>query len=232
MRTTKRAAARAARAAQVATDVQKLLEYMDRQGLDGGTGTRRPRPHMGGLIVESALQRQQKYAPTVLPRVNRLIEAWPDAATTSGFLDRIATGTLSQTVHWPEGERLAQMQATARALAVEQIETVEQLGARFADDETRLPMRRVLRRVPDIGPKTTDFIEIMAGSEKVAAIDSRIRRATDRAGIERDGYDYLQDVLHDAAGRRGWTVGSLDVVLWNNHPPERKRFAKDPVPHT
>jgi hypothetical protein len=229
--TSKRALAQAAQAAQVVADAQKLLDYMDRKGLDGGTGVRRSRTHMGGLIVESALQRLQKYTATVVPRANGLIEAWPDAVTTSGFLDRIATGTLSETVRWPEGERLVQMQATAEALAAEGVETVEQLTQQFSDDATRLPMRRVLRRVRDVGPKTTDFIEILAGSQKVAAIDSRIRRATWRASIDRDGYDHLQDVLGHAAAERGWTVGSLDVVQWNNHPPERKRTAERPVPH-
>ncbi|XKH58397.1 hypothetical protein LG293_17375 (plasmid) [Citricoccus nitrophenolicus] len=214
MKTTKRAAAKAA---QIAGDADKLLAYMDREGIDGGTGSRTPRAHMGGLIADSALQRQQKYLATVVPRVNGLIEAWPDANTTTGFLDRSAAGTLSSTVNWPEGERIVQMQATAQALAVEGVETVEQMLVRFTDESTRLPLRQALRRVPNVGAKTTDYLEILSGSEKVAAIDVRIRRATGRAGIVRTGYFYLQDVLNHAAAQRGWTVGSLDVVLWNSH---------------
>lgn len=203
---------------QVAEDAQKLLDYMDSRGMDGSTGSRPPRTHIGGLIVESALQRLQKYVATVVPRANDLIQAWPEADTTSGFLERISTGRLPETVRWPEGERTEQMRATAELLADQGIETVKDLGDRFNDDTTRLQLRRSLRQIRGVGPKTTDFIEILSGSENVAAIDSRVRRATGRAGIERTGYDHLQQVLSHAAHLRGWKVGILDAVLWNNHP--------------
>jgi hypothetical protein len=75
--------------AHVAADAELLLDYLGAKGLDEAVPVNPGQAHLGGLIVDSVLQRRQRYASMVAPRVARLITVWPDADTTSGFRNRL-----------------------------------------------------------------------------------------------------------------------------------------------
>lgn len=91
-------------------DAERLLEYMDARGIDGGQQITRGWHHIGALITDSVLQRRQKYKATVFPRVQALVEEWPDAATTSGFRTRINQGGLSDIIRWNGQQRVQQIE--------------------------------------------------------------------------------------------------------------------------
>ena len=180
--------------------------------------------------MDSALQRRNKYAATVAPRVARIIEAWTEADTTTGFrrltgegnvdfdwsLDT-GLGGLGKVINWSSPARLIQMAQTAAVFHDHGIETTEQLRQALEAEGTREPLRRELRRVPHIGPKTLDYFDILCGVTEAAAVDSRIRTAAVRAGIEKHGYEHLREVMHHAAKTRSWRLGDLDAVLWAAH---------------
>jgi hypothetical protein len=216
--------------AQVAADAHLLLSYMDAEGLDGSVQVNRGQEHMGGLLVDSALQRRNKYAATVAPRVARIIEEWPEADTTTGFrrltgegnvdfdwsLDT-GLGGLGKVINWSSPTRLIQMAQTAAVFHDHGIETTDHLRQALEGEATREPLRRELHRVPNIGPKTLDYFDILCGVTEAAAVDSRIRTAAGRAGIEKQGYEHLRDVMRHAANTRSWRLGDLDAVLWAAH---------------
>lgn len=215
---------------QVADDAQLLLAYMDAEGLDGSVPVNRGQEHMGGLLVDSALQRRNKYAATVAPRVAKIIEEWPEAATTTGFrrltgegnvdfdwsLDT-GLGGLGKVINWSSPTRLIQMAQTAEVFHDHGIDTTDQLRQALEAEVTREPLRRELRRVPHIGPKTLDYIDILCGVTEAAAVDSRIRTAAVRAGIQRQDYEHLREVMRHASNTRNWRLGDLDAVLWAAH---------------
>jgi hypothetical protein len=226
--------------AQVKADAGLLLDYMDSQGLDGAVQVNRGQAHMGGLIVDSALQRRQRYASVVAPRVQKLIAAWPDADTTSQFRTRLGAqddgttndwaagaeavtsnqtglGELGTVINWHSQERLVQIARTADVFHGNGIDTTADLRSQLEDQTTRQALRRILKKIPNIGPKTLDYFDILCGITEASAIDSRIRLATGRAGIAQKDYEHLKQVMAHAAGLRDWRVGDLDAVLWASH---------------
>ncbi|SFV23828.1 hypothetical protein [Micrococcus terreus] len=216
---------------QVTVDAQLLLSYMDAQGLNGAVQVNRGQEHMGGLIVDSALQRRNKYGSTVAPRVAKIIEAWPKAVTTTGFRRLAGDGDtstfdwslntglagLGKVIDWSSPTRLVQMAETATVFADHGIDTTDQLREALEDEHTRAPLRAQLRRIRNIGPKTLDYFDILCGITEATAVDSRIRLAATRAGIERQGYDHLREVMFHAANTRSWRLSDLDAVLWAAH---------------
>lgn len=198
----------------VADDASALLAYLDSNGIDGAARIDRGWPHMGAVVVDSALQRRQRYRPTVLPRIRGLIEAWPDASTTSAFAARFAAGDLGAVIRWSGRERLEQIQQTAEVLQNLGIETVAQFGAALADPVQRVGVRSALRRVRGVGDKTLDYFDVLTNNPEAVAVDVRVRAVARRAGITNVTYRHLADVIRVAARGRGWRPSDLDAAIW------------------
>ncbi|MEV4902843.1 hypothetical protein AB0K08_16070 [Citricoccus sp. NPDC055426] len=202
---------------RVDADAKLLLKYMDANELDGAVQVNRGQAHIGGLIVDSALQRQRSYANTVAPRVAKLIDTWPDAETTSGFRRRLKTGELGKVIAWRRPARLDQIENTTAVLERFGIDTTGELRDHLSDEEKRPELRAALDRVKWVGAKTLDYFDILCGITDAAAIDSRIYRAAGNAQIANHSYDHLEAVLTRAAELREWRLGDLDAVLWAAH---------------
>lgn len=135
--------------------------------------------HIGAIIVDATLQRRQNYNETVKPRVLALIEAWPDAATTSGFRRHLDTGTLSEVISWPSPGRLAQVEDITRVLESQGIQTVPELRERLGDQTTRAVLREALGLVRHVSPKTLDYIDTLSG------VPAAVAALVDEAGVVR-----------------------------------------------
>ncbi|MDR0483360.1 MAG: hypothetical protein LBH13_09465 [Cellulomonadaceae bacterium] len=194
-------------------DAERLLTYIDENAI---VPTPAPRgwDHLGAIVVDSALQRRQKYDATVLPRVQRVAAEWPDASTARGFLNHVAAGDLAEMADWNGEDRLTQMRATAEALLSLQINTVEDLRGALSVEPRRTEVRNALRTIHNVGPKTMDYFDILAGLSNTA-VDSRIEAVTAAAGIANTHYEYLHDVVVTAAQQRGWDLRDLDHALWS-----------------
>jgi len=167
------------------------------------------------LIVDATLQRRQRYQATVAPRVRHLVATWPDAATTAGFLERLSRDDISAVIRWSGSERLEQISAIAGVFRDLGIDTVQDLRDRLTGGaEGAKELRSALRKIRNVGPKTVDYIAILAGDPTAAAVDVRVRRVLGRAGIAAGGYDEVRAVVHAAASKRGWRLADLDAVIW------------------
>lgn len=192
-------------------DAAKVLAHIDEIGLvppeDGGRGW----THMGAVIVDAALQAGVSYISVVLPRVRLLREQWPDAVTTSGFLARLEGDALAKVLTWdPAGKKLATATDLAALLAQEKVETVDDLRDVVTDEA----FRRRLRSVKGVGPKTVDYLAILAGAVDRSAVDVHLRRFVSEAGAGASTYEDMQRVIAEVAGERGWSVGALDAAIW------------------
>jgi hypothetical protein len=198
-------------------DAEKILEYLDSLGLDAATELNRGWQSIGAVVVDASLQRRQNYARTVRPRVAALVTAWPDASTTSGFRRRLKSGKLAEVIRWPKQGRLTQIDELTKVLERPDIaiETVQDLQNHLVDPALRPQLRKSLRTVLHVGPKTLDYLDILSGIPTGVAIDARIRKVTAAAGISNQSYDHLAAVIRRAAEIRGWRPGDLDGTLWN-----------------
>lgn len=152
-------------------DDANLPAPKDSHGTDDSTEVSRSWDHIGAIIVDASLQRRQNYHETVRPRVIALVEAWPDAATTSGFRQRLDTGTLSEVISWPSPGRLAQVEDMTRVLESRGIETVTELRGALSDPATRAVLREALGAVRHVSPKTLDYIDTLSGVSTGGAVE-------------------------------------------------------------
>ena len=132
-------------------------------GTEAAADVSREWDHIGAIIVDATLQRRQNYHATVQPRVVALVEAWPDAATTSGFRRRLDTGELSDVISWPSPGRLAQIEDTTRVFEKQGIETVSELRDQLRDQAKRTVLREALAAVRHVSPRTLDYIDTLSG---------------------------------------------------------------------
>ncbi|HEX9226556.1 MAG TPA: hypothetical protein VF885_07845 [Arthrobacter sp.] len=151
------------------SDDSNVPAVMSPQGKEPSTEIRRGWDHIGAIIVDATLQRRQNYHETVMPRVVALVEAWPDAATTSGLRHRLDTGKLSEVINWPSPGRLAQIDDITYVFERQGIETVMGLRAMLGDNAKRAALREELATVRHVSPKTLDYIEVLSGAAKGAA---------------------------------------------------------------
>lgn len=199
----------------VSIDAALLLRYLDDQGIDGSRHVARGWQHIGAIIVDAVLQRRQRYKATVRPRVENLVAVWPEAATVSGFRKRIDEGGLSVAIRWKSEQRLTQIKKILAVFESAGIETVDDLRNHLLDNVTGDELHAALRKVKFVGPKTVDYIDILAGLDQTVAVDVRIRRFITNAGIPNLSYRHVSEVIHAAAVSRGWRPGDLDAAMWN-----------------
>lgn len=196
-------------------DTAKLLAFMESNGIDASAEVTRGWTSIGAILVDASLQRRQNYKATVKPRVEALLAAWPDAKTTSGFRKRLETGTLSEIITWPSPGRLAQIEELTSVFEDQDVETVQGLRTVLTDQSARPVFRSALAAVRHVGPKTLDYIDILSGLSTGVAIDVRIRRVAQAAGIADISYANMSAVIRSAADSRGWRAGDLDAALWH-----------------
>lgn len=192
------------------TDADRLLEHFDKldlQPVDGARGWQ----HMGAVITDASLQASMKYKTTVLPRVRALLAEWPDATTTSAFVERLGRDDVAAVLRWPrDSKKMRMLDALAKFLADEQVETTSDLRTALEDSA----FRARLRTVKGVGPKTVDYLAILVGSTEDVAVDSQLRAFARDAGITVTGYDDLRAVVTAAAATRGCAPGALDAAIW------------------
>ncbi|HSN38358.1 MAG TPA: hypothetical protein VLT34_18600 [Arthrobacter sp.] len=144
-------------------DAANVPAPTDSHGTDSSSETSRGWDHVGAIIVDATLQRRQNYHETVKPRVDALVAAWPDAATTSGFRRHLGTGKLSDVIDWPSPGRLAQVEDITRVFEGQGIETVMELRGALGDPARRTVLREALAGVRHVSPKTLDYIDTLSG---------------------------------------------------------------------
>ena len=172
--------------------------------------------HIGGLITDAALQPRTKYRTVVLPRVQRVVAEWPDANVLSGFLYRLETSDLAEFLRWKRTSRkLGVIEGLATTLHTLDIETVTELRACYDGADREQQTRSALRRVKFVGPKTVDYMAILAGSTQHAAVDTHIAGFVRDAGVAGLDYYAIGSLIAQVADRLGCSTGSLDAAIWN-----------------
>lgn len=191
-----------------------VLGYLDALGLtplDRGGGW----PHMGALISDAGLQARAKYAQTVRPRILALMEAWPEATTTTLFAARLRTGELGEVLRWRGPYKLRIIEEITEALLAHEVETRDQLRHRLADIND--PLRTDLRLIRGVGRKTMDYLSILSGSDGHVAVDVHLRRFAKDAGLQHLRDHEVNTAIVEAALLRDWNPGGLDAAIWRHY---------------
>ncbi len=78
--------------------------------------------HIGATIADAILQAGTNYATVVNPRVNSILNTYPDARTTTAFRDLLEREGVKEVLSWNDDEKPNRVLALA-----ESIETEEEL---------------------------------------------------------------------------------------------------------
>lgn len=198
----------------VAQDVVKVVNLVEKVGLDLQE-SKRTWHHMGALIVDAALQPRTRYRTTVWPRVRKLYSDWPDASTTTGFRARLNAVDLPAYLSWratsPKMKKIYDLTSVMEELG---IDTADELTERFRDPDKEKETRDALRRVRYVGPKTLDYIAILAGSSNHIAVDQHVTAFVRDAGAQTRTYDEVEATVRAAASELGCSPGALDAAIW------------------
>jgi hypothetical protein len=160
---------------------------------------------MGALLTDAILQAGLNYDNVVLPRALRVRDTYPDAATTSGFLNTLKAKGHQEVLSWNDEEKPSRLMRLATFLKDRNVETVEDLKKWLARPESR----RELRGIKGIGPKTADYLPILAGLPSVA-VDRHIKKFCANAGINKN----VARAVKEAAVELGTDEGCLDYSIW------------------
>ncbi|MHB8926566.1 MAG: hypothetical protein ACYC9Q_02730 [Bacillota bacterium] len=191
-----------AEAARLVTHLKTLPDFkLERSPASGGD-------HMGAVLSEVILQAGVNYRNVVLPRVERIKQEHPKAKTTSAFSDLLSARGPEQLLEF-RGDKIRRLLALVNFLKKEGVETVEGLAA-WLRDASRL---ETLRRVPGMGPKSIDYLQILVGLDSTA-IDRHLTRALEEAGVEAGDYAHQKAVIVQAAALLGVDRAVLDYSLW------------------
>jgi hypothetical protein len=181
--------------------IHSMLEIVTT--MDGNYG------HMGATLTDAALQAGVRYATVVRPRVQRLLVEYPQAKTSSAFLQLLTEHGAEALLSWKGKRKIDTLFELARLLVAESVETEDDFRIWIA-----MPQNLVrLKQIKGIKDKTANYFEILLGKPSVA-VDRHLFRFLAEAGLPITDYDEAHALIRDAAILLDINVSLLDHSIW------------------
>jgi 3-methyladenine DNA glycosylase/8-oxoguanine DNA glycosylase len=165
--------------------------------------------HVGAVLADAVLQAGMNYMGFVAPRVKRVEEEYPTAASISGLIEILTTTDAGTVLNCRNGRKCRTFSELAQLLAGEGIESTEDLRGWLQGDGARAK----LLAVHGVAVKTAAYLRLLVGLESVA-IDVHLRRAAADVGVHGDD-EQLEALFSEAARRAGVALSKVDEALWN-----------------
>jgi hypothetical protein len=166
--------------------------------------------HMGAVITDAVLQPGVSYHKVVVPKVNRLLERYPQARTTSAFAEVLARNGPEKVLGWRGGHKPEIAVALTELLRTAGVETVADLRE-WAHGAAP---RAELMQIRGVGPKTADYLALLAGRTDLVAVDQHLMTFLKDAGISPASYTEAKTILVAAAARMQLSPAALDHSIW------------------
>lgn len=194
---------------QVSSDlVKKLVHFVK--------NTELPSPkvhlvysHMGATITDSILQAGINYKNVVFPRVKKLLYEYPLYKTTADFLVLMQVIPLSNLICWKNDIKLERITRLSWFFYNAGIDTERDLSNWLIDDTN---VNKLLL-LDGIGPKTIDYLKIMAGGQAIA-IDRHLLKFLQLADIQIKSYSDARYLFCRSAELLQISQFELDSRIW------------------
>lgn len=170
---------------------------------------RKPYYHMGATITDSILQAGLNYHHVVYPRVLKLLTKYPDYKKTCDFIILMQVVPLTELIAWKNPKKLQRIKDLTWFLYNNGIENEDQL-VKWLDAENNVNR---LRGGDGIGPKTIDYLKILAGDQAIA-IDRHLFAFLELAGIPLCSYQEASLIYGKAAELLDIGQYELDKKVW------------------
>jgi endonuclease III len=123
--------------------------------------------------------------------------------------------SISKAIDWRGPQKLAVIEALTKTFDEAGVDSVADLAGALADEERGPELRRALRRIAYVGPKTVDYIAVLAGSAEHVAVDMHIKGFAREAGVSYwNDYSRVSQLVKETAEAGGWSTGALDAAIW------------------
>jgi 3-methyladenine DNA glycosylase/8-oxoguanine DNA glycosylase len=134
---------------KLAQYVQSLPDFVIYKTIDGNYN------HIGATVADAVLQANMRYATHVKPRVNRILETYPEARTTTTVLGLVEKLGATVFLSWRGEDRAERFSRVIDLFAAEGVETEAELQVWLASEANLAK----LRTIKGIGPKTVDYFK-------------------------------------------------------------------------
>lgn len=174
--------------------------------------------HMGATISDAILQAGINYEKVVRPKIEKIFKIYPKAITTSAFWQLLKEKGPKTVLGWNDDEKPNRVVELTKFLLKEGIETEKELSEWMVNESNKIR----LLKLRGIGPKTIDYIKILAGLQTVA-VDQHLYALLREAGIEAASYEEARDILNHTADIMGTERVLLDHSIWQYMSNRKKR---------
>ncbi|MFW6239733.1 MAG: hypothetical protein ACOC98_03825 [Thermodesulfobacteriota bacterium] len=190
-------------AERLAEFVRNLPEFVIYEVMDGNYN------HIGATVADAILQSNNNYKRNVKPRIDRILNRYPNASTTSSVVNLLHLVQATEFLGWKGADRADRFVEVLNLFAAEGIEDEKDLRD-WLSLESNLPK---LRNIRGIGPKTLDYFKILVGFS-TSAIDRHLLQFLKMAGIDSCGYVDAQSIINAAADNLGVDRAHFDHSIW------------------
>jgi hypothetical protein len=220
-------------------EVKKLVAYIKSCGLQIPVRNP-PHEHVGSIIADAVLQVRFRWKTHVGPRLERMRDMYPNAATISGLSGLLKTRGAQELLNWHGEDEIERFRQSINFFKKERVETFDNLREWLESDNNR--DRLVIKipgndkaGIPKIGNATADYYRVLVGLPDAVKVDSLVRNFLTDAGLEVKKYVYeeLRSIVQLAAKQLGKRPIDLDGAIWNYEEKKNKggnNMANDKFP--
>jgi len=165
--------------------------------------------HMGAMLADAVLQSGLNYQTVVSPRVQHILKTYPKATTLPLFQDIIEEHGAKHILQWNDCKKPSLLLRLMDFLAEQRISTIGDLNSWLRHSDSGA----ILQEIKGIGPKTADYLAILAGID-IVAVDIHLKSFVHLAGIKQNDYESIKNVISCAADLLKVTRRTLDRSIW------------------
>ncbi|OGI21822.1 MAG: hypothetical protein A2287_03895 [Candidatus Melainabacteria bacterium RIFOXYA12_FULL_32_12] len=179
------------------------FKIADKSELDGNYN------HIGATITDAILQAGLNYEKVVKPKVLHVLQKYPDAKTTSGFLKTLKEEGYPKVLVWKNQEKPERMINLLNLLKSENVENEEELKSWLKNSENI----NKLKEIKGIGDKTVDYLKILVGIS-TNAIDRHVFNFLNAANIKVKDYNEAHQIVSKTADLLAIDEAVFDYSIW------------------
>ena len=166
--------------------------------------------HAGALIADAILQAGLNYRSVVRPRVERILNEYPETNRVSALTSHIDQGQTALYLNWKHPTKVERFEKMVRFLHAEHVDTHEDLRNSLRSEQFCLK----LLSLHGVGHKTVDYMACLVGIESIA-VDRHIRSYAARAGVQNAQYIFLKNAFCFAADLLSISRREFDAWVWS-----------------
>ncbi len=183
--------------------------------------------HIGATIIDTILQSGLNYKNVVFPRVQNIINKFPEHRTTRDFHAILNNYDIQSLISWKGSIKINRIYELKDFFLEQKILTEEDLKVWLTDPNNET----LLYQLKGIGLKTVDYLKMLVGIQTIA-IDRHLKNFVSNAGLLIKSYDKIKSILMATSQKLEIDPVSLDYSIWTymnkkkSHQLSSTRYAR------